>query len=45
VDENHHLSADVPADVAAGPVEIVIVLPPSEEDDAGQHWERGVAAE
>ena len=45
VDEHHRLSAELPASVAAGPVELVIVLPGPGEDDAGRHWERGIAAE
>lgn len=45
VDEHHRLSADVPESVAVGPVELVIVLPGPDEDDAGRHWEHGVAAE
>jgi hypothetical protein len=45
VDEKHCLSAEVPADMPTGPVEILIVLPGLPEDEAGRDWERGVAAE
>ena len=47
VDENHHLWAELPESVAAGPVEVIIALPQatSEEPDAdawatmiGQAW-------
>ena len=45
VDENHRLSADVPESVAAGLVEVSIVVPSSEEDDAGRAWAKGIANE
>ena len=45
IDEHHRLMAEVPASVAAGPVELVVVLPGSDEDESGAAWERGVAAE
>ena len=44
VDEHRRLSADVPAGVEPGPVELELLLP-SEEDEAGQQWARGVARE
>lgn len=42
VDENHQLTAEVPDSVPAGPVAILIV-PASQEDDAGDAWMEGVA--
>jgi hypothetical protein len=45
VDERHRLSADVPAHVAPGPVEVELCLPSDAEDDAGEAWVSGVAAE
>jgi hypothetical protein len=44
VDEQHRLSADVPPSVAAGPVEVTIVVPSAQEDDAGPAWD-GVASQ
>jgi hypothetical protein len=46
VDEHHRLSADAPALVPPGPVEIVVLLSPRpEEADAGAAWMAGVARE
>jgi hypothetical protein len=45
VDEHHRLTADVPDSVAAGPVELVIVSPNAQEDDAGTGWATGIAVE
>ncbi len=45
VDENHRLTAEVPATVAAGRVEILVVLSAEAEDDAGQAWMAGIARE
>jgi len=33
IDEQHRLRADVPKDLPAGPVRLIVLLP--EEDDAG----------
>ncbi len=44
VDENHQLTADVPESVPAGPVTVLIV-PSTQEDDAGDAWMAGVAHE
>ncbi len=45
VDENHRLTADVPPTVAPGSVEIQIVVPVPQEDEAGAMWAEGVARE
>ena len=45
VDENHRLSAEVPAEIPVGPVEVSIEIPRGGEDDAGPHWGAGVARE
>ncbi len=45
VDEQHRLSAEVPVNVPPGPVEITLVLPTAEEDDAGAAWMEGIARE
>ena len=42
VDENHRLTAQVPEEIAVGPVELV-VLQPNDEDEAGQAWAAGIA--
>jgi hypothetical protein len=42
VDEKHQLSALVPADIPAGPVEIIVLLP-ADEDEAGRAWSAGIA--
>ncbi len=43
VDEQHRLTASVPADVPPGIVDIVVTLSGSNEDDAGAAWMQGVA--
>lgn len=43
IDEQHRLQADVPAEVPAGPVRLIVLLP--EEDDGGAVWARGVGKE
>ena len=47
IDDQHRLLATVPDTIAAGPVEIVVVLTSTDhdEDDAGQQWAAGVARE
>lgn len=45
VDEHHRLSAQVPADLAPGRVDIVLLLPSQDEDDAGTEWMAGFARE
>jgi hypothetical protein len=46
VDENHRLSATVPADVAPGAVRLFMVVPArGEEDDAGTAWAAGISSE
>jgi len=44
VDQNHRLSAAVPAAIPAGPVTIFI-LPLSQDDEAGDAWTAGIARE
>ncbi len=44
VDGNHQLTAEVPESVPAGPVTVVIV-PAPQEDDVGDAWMSGVAHE
>jgi hypothetical protein len=43
IDEQHGLHAQVPAEVPAGPVRLIVLLP--DEDDAGIAWAQGVARE
>ena len=43
IDEQHRLRAEVPAEVPAGPVRLIVLLP--DEDDAGIAWAQGVARE
>ena len=44
VDENHRLSAELPDSIPPGPVTVLIV-PTSEEDEAGEAWMAGIAQE
>jgi hypothetical protein len=43
IDEQHHLLVKVPADLPAGPVRLIVLLP--EEDEGGVAWAHGVARE
>jgi len=43
IDEQHRLQAQVPAEVPAGPVRLIVLLP--EEDDAGAVWSHGISKE
>jgi hypothetical protein len=41
IDEKHRLQAEVPPEVPAGPVRLIVLLP--DEDEAGTTWQQGVA--
>jgi len=43
IDEQHRLRAQVPAELPAGPVRLIVLLP--DEDDAGMAWAKGVDRE
>jgi hypothetical protein len=43
IDDKHRLQADVPAEVPAGPVRLIVLLP--DEDEGGIAWPQGVAGE
>jgi hypothetical protein len=43
VDENHRLTAEVPAEVRPGPVKVTVELPEDEDPD-GASWSAAVAA-
>jgi hypothetical protein len=43
IDDQHRLQAQVPAEVPAGPVRLIVLLP--DEDDAGSAWAWGVDKE
>jgi len=43
IDEQHRLLAQVPAELPAGPVRLIVLLP--DEDDAGMAWAQGVDSE
>jgi hypothetical protein len=43
IDDQHRLQAQVPQDLPAGPVRLIVLLP--DEDDAGGAWQAGVARE
>ena len=43
IDKDHRLQAQVPPDLPAGPVRLIVLLP--DEDDAGSVWSEGVARE
>ena len=45
VDDQHRLLAEVPSSVAPGPVEVLMVVPSGDEDDAGRAWMAGVERE
>lgn len=41
IDERHKLQVEVPADLAPGPVRLIVLIP--EEDEAGTLWSAGIA--
>jgi hypothetical protein len=43
IDEQHRLRAQVPPELPAGPVRLIVLLP--DEDDAGVAWAQGVSGE
>ena len=43
IDEHHRLQARVPKELPAGPVRLIVLVP--EEDETGNAWAHGVAAE
>ena len=43
IDKQHRLQAQVPAELPAGPVRFIVLLP--DEDDAGITWADGIAKE
>lgn len=43
IDEQHRLRAQVPAELPAGPVRLIVLLP--DEDDAGIAWAQGIERE
>ncbi|MGA2714555.1 MAG: hypothetical protein ABSG41_15745 [Bryobacteraceae bacterium] len=43
IDDRHRLRAEVPNDLPAGPVRLIVLLP--EEDEAGMLWGASVARE
>ena len=43
IDEKHHLYAQVPEGLPAGPVRLIVLLP--EEDEAGMAWAHGIGKE
>ncbi len=43
IDEHHRLRAQVPAELPAGPVRLIVLLP--DEDDAGIAWAQGLETE
>ena len=43
IDEQHRLHAQVPADIPAGQVRLIVFLPG--EDEAGRFWANGVTSE
>ncbi len=45
VDQSHRLSAIVPESIEPGPVEILVIRPERDEDDAGAAWAEGIAHE
>ncbi len=45
IDDQHRLTAAVPATVAPGPVEVLVLARTHDEDEAGEAWEAGIARE
>lgn len=45
IDEQHRLTADVPAAVPTGRVEVVLIVPDTEGDPADSAWQAGIAHE
>ena len=45
VDQSHRLSAVVPESIGPGPIEILLIAPGGDEDDAGTAWAEGIARE
>jgi hypothetical protein len=45
VDDRHRLRAEVPDGVRPGQVRLIVLVPDTEEDDAGDLWARTVARE
>jgi hypothetical protein len=43
IDDQHCLQAQVPADLPAGPVRLIVLLP--DEDHSGIAWTQGIAKE
>jgi hypothetical protein len=43
IDEQHRLRAQVPEELPAGPVRLIVLLP--DEDDTGNVWANGIARE
>jgi hypothetical protein len=43
IDNQHRLQAEVPAELPAGPVRLIVLLP--DEDDAGTAWAQGISKE
>jgi hypothetical protein len=45
IDRRHRLTAKVPATVAPGPVEVLVLVPAEPDDEAGEAWIAGIARE
>jgi hypothetical protein len=45
VDNNHHLTAQVPAEVGPGEVELILVFSPHDEAAAEEQWADAVSRE
>jgi hypothetical protein len=43
IDAQHRLQANVPEELPAGPVRLIVLLP--EEDDGGAAWTHGISKE
>jgi hypothetical protein len=43
IDDQHHLRAQVPANLPVGPVRLIVLVP--DEDEGGAAWAQGVARE
>ena len=45
VDQQHYLHIVLPESTMPGPVRVIVLVPESEEDEAGTLWMRGIAHE
>ena len=45
IDAQHNLHITLPISATPGPARVLILIPETKEDDAGQFWSQGIAHE